>query len=210
MSDTERPAYLDPYRKAVERFGPGFKATLWGNERTQQLRFDVMIELCGFEECTILDAGCGQGDFAAHLIEREVAFARYVGIDAMTEMVERAIDRKLPRCEFRVADFVTHPEVMREAEADHICFSGTLNTMDDDTARELVKTAFDAAAQGVAFNFLSDLPHEKWAGQDLGPARRFDTLAWVEWSLELSKRVTFTQDYLDGHDATIMIRHDEG
>ena len=36
-----------------------------------------------------------------------------------------------------------------------------------------------------------------------------DTLAWLDWSLGLSSRVQFTQTYLDGHDATILIRHDE-
>jgi hypothetical protein len=60
----------------------------------------------------------------------------------------------------------------------------------------------------VVFNFLSDRVHPRWAEQDLGPARRFDTAAWLDWSLELSTCVSFTQDYLHGHDATILIRHE--
>ncbi len=62
MADDHEQPYLQPYRKAVEKFGPGFEATLWGTKEAQQLRFEVMIELAGFEECVILDAGCGQGD----------------------------------------------------------------------------------------------------------------------------------------------------
>ena len=42
-------------------------------------------------------------------------------------------------------------------------------------AREEV-AAFDAAAQGVVFNFLSDRPHPRWKEKDLRPARRFDTV----------------------------------
>ncbi|MCH7547329.1 MAG: class I SAM-dependent methyltransferase [Planctomycetes bacterium] len=209
MADDHKQPYLKPYQQAVEKFGPGFEATLWGTKEAQQLRFEVMIELAGFEECVILDAGCGQGDFGAYLLERKVLFSRYVGIDAMEAMIVKAIERGLPRCEFQVADFVTNPDVLNLVEADYICLSGSLNTMDDDTARKLIEAALEASAQGVIFNFLSDRPHPKWAEKNLGPARRFDTKAWLDWSLSQSSRVSFTQDYLDGHDATIMIRHDE-
>ncbi len=208
MSDPSDPAYLQPYRLAVDRFGAGFRATLWGSEEAQRLRFDIMIMLAEFEECTILDAGCGQGDFAARLLEREVPFAGYLGLDAMEPMVEAARERNLAGCEFHVTDFVTDPSVMKDAAPDFICLSGTLNTMDEDTARGLIDAAFDAAQQGVVFNFLSDRHHPRWNEQNLGPAHRFDTVAWIDWALTKTHRVSFTQDYLDGHDATIMMRHE--
>ena len=207
-ADPSDPAYLQPYRLAVERFGPGFQATLWGSEEAQQLRFDIMMMLAAFDECTILDAGCGTGDFAARLLEHEVSFARYIGMDALEPVIATAVQRGLPRCEFRVADFVSNPEVMREAEPDFVCLSGTLNTMDEATARGLISAAFDVAAQGVVFNFLSDRHHPKWNDRNLGPAHRFDTMAWLDWAFGKTCRVSFTQDYLDGHDATIMIRHE--
>ncbi|MCH7573300.1 MAG: methyltransferase domain-containing protein [Planctomycetes bacterium] len=209
MADDHKQPYLQPYRKAVEKFGPGFEATLWGTREAQQLRFEVMIELAGFEECVILDAGCGQGDFGAYLLERDIPFARYVGIDALEEIIQAAIERGLPRCEFQVADFVSSPDVLKLVEADFVCLSGSLNTMDDEMARQLIQAAFEASAQRVIFNFLYDRPHPKWADKDLGPSRRFDTKGWLDWALSKSSRVSFTQDYLDGHDATIMIRHDE-
>jgi len=201
--------YLDPYRDAVRLFGAGFEATLWGNEQAQRARFDVMIDLLGFEDCTILDAGCGRGDFAARLLERKVPFARYVGIDALPAMIDAAAVRRLERCEFLCADFVADPDVLARAGADFACISGALNTMSPELARTVVRAVFDAAAQAVVYNFLSDRPHPRWRDQDLGPAHRFDTLAWIDWSLRLSPSVSFTQEYLDGHDATIVIRHGE-
>ena len=89
-----------------------------------------------------------------------------------------------------------------------MCISGTLNTMDEQMARRLVGAAFDAAARAVVFNFLSSPDHPRFAGRDPAPARRFDPLRWLEFALGLSTRVTFTQVYLDGHDATILIEHD--
>jgi SAM-dependent methyltransferase len=200
--------YLKPYREAVKRHGAGFESTLWSSPEGQQIRFDVMIDLAGFADCTILDIGCGRGDFAQRLLDRSVPFQRFLGVDALPEVIEAARARELPRCEFRMADAVCDPTVLRILDADFICFSGSLNTMSETCAKHLVKAAFEAAAQGVVFNFLSDRPHERWADQPLSPARRFATVSWIDWALELTSRVTFTQDYLDGHDATIMLRHD--
>ncbi len=209
MGDRAEKAYLQPYRVALKRFGPGFKATLWNSPETQALRFDVMIDLAGLDGASVLDVGCGRGDFAAHLIDREVPFSAFVGVDALPEMVEAASGRALPRCRFLHADAVADPAVLTTGAPDFVCFSGTLNTMSDETARQLVCRAYEAAAQGVVFNFLSTRAHRRFADRDTTPARRFDPLKWLDFALGLSSRVAFTQAYLDGHDATILIAHDE-
>jgi SAM-dependent methyltransferase len=202
-------SYLRPYCEALERHGPGFEATLWASRDAQRLRFDVMIDLADFEDCTIVDAGCGTGDFAARLVERSVPFARYLGIDALAELIESARRRNLDpvggRVCFQVGDLLSHSGDLERYEADYFCFSGTLNTMDESVARQLVHAAFGAAARGVVFNFLSDRCDEQLLARDLWPARRFDTLAWLDWALALGPLVSFRQDYLEGHDATIVI-----
>jgi len=200
--------YLDPYRRAVEEHGAGFEATLWGTRRAQLMRFDVMSGLVDFDSRVIFDAGCGQGDLAAHLLEQRVDFTRYVGVDAMAEMIDAADKRNLDRSTFHAADILSDATVLTEAAPDVVCISGTMNTMDDETARRLVTTCFESVSEAVVFNFLSDRAHERWDGRDLTPARRFETTAWIDWALSLTSRVAFTQAYLDGHDATIAIWHD--
>jgi SAM-dependent methyltransferase len=207
MARKPQTDYLDPYREAVKHFGGGFEATLWRSEDAQRLRFDVMIDMVDMDGCTIADVGCGRGDFALRLVERAVDFKRFVGFDAMPAMIEAAQQRQIERCEFRAADPLAEPGHLAHARADWICFSGTLNTMDEKTARRFVASAFDAARRGVVFNFLSDRCARQWRRQRLGPARRFNTLKWVDWALARSTRVQFRQDYLDGHDATIALAH---
>ncbi len=209
MNDPAEKAYLQPYSEAVKQFGAGFEATLWNSRAAQTLRFDVMIDLSGLERARVLDIGCGPGDLAARLLERAVPIAGYVGIDAMPQMVEAAAQRDLPGCRFVVGDAVADPGLLATGEPDYVCISGTLNTMDDGTARTLVADAFAAARQGVVFNFLSTRHHPRFAGVDTGPARRRDPVRWLDFALGLSNRVVFTQAYLDGHDATILIRSDE-
>jgi SAM-dependent methyltransferase len=208
MNRPSAEEYLRPYRDAIKRHGPGFSAMLWGSREAQWRRFDVLVDLAGLQNCTIIDAGCGQGDFAEYLLMHEIEFRRYIGLDAIEQMIEAARQRQLPRCTFEVVDLVANTARLADFQADFVCISGTLNTMDEPAARRLVQASFDAAAQGVVFNFLSDRPHARWREEDLSPARRFSTVAWLDWSLSITSRVTFTQDYLDGHDATIMLRHD--
>lgn len=205
MTECPGEHYLKPYREAVRAHGPNFKATLWSSREAQQLRFDVLIDLVDMDDCVILDAGCATGDFAARLIEREVSFSRYVGIDAVAEIIEAARKRHLPRCEFRTADLVHDASMLAEVSPDHVCISGTLNTMDEDSARRLVESAFASARRGVAFNFLSNRADEPCMKRNIGPARRFDTIRWLDWSLHLTPLVVFRQDYLEGHDATILM-----
>jgi SAM-dependent methyltransferase len=208
MCERRSEEFLRPYREALAECGPGFGATLWGSPQTQRLRFDVMIDRADMRGCAIVDVGCGFGDFAARLVERAVPFTRYHGLDALRAMIEGARARGLARCTFEEADVLGEPEAIARAAPDWACLSGTLNTMEEEQARRIVRSAFDAARRGVVFNFLSTRSHARWSERDPAPARRFDPLRWIDWALCLSSRVTFTQDYLDGHDATIVIHRE--
>ncbi len=197
--------YLAPYREALAEHGPGFAATLWRSEDAQRVRFDALDALLPMRDRSVVDVGCGLGDLLVHLRERGHAPRAYVGLDAMPEMIGRARARGLRGASFAAADVLADDGALRSADADVACLSGTLNTMDDPTARRLIDVALAAVRIGVVFNFLSDRPHPRWHGGDLRPARRFDTADWVDWALSRSSRVRFDQSYLDGHDATIAI-----
>lgn len=211
VPDLPHPHYLLPYRKALAEHGPSFEATLWRSREAQRLRFDVLIDLIGEEGLrhgTLLDAGCGHGDLAARLVERGIAFERCVGVDGLDELIQAANARHLPHSVFFTGDFVTDPTVFSSHHPDYVLFCGSLNTIPDETARDVVRRAFESANHGVALNFLGDRHHRRWAGEDLSPARRFDTVAWVDFALSLSSRVVFDQEYLDGHDVSLLVRHD--
>lgn len=200
--------YLAPYREALATHGAGFAATLWRSEDAQRVRFDALEALLPLRDRRVIDIGCGQGDLLVHLRDRDRPPSAYVGLDAMPAMIEHARSRALPDARFEVADVLRDDAPLRAADAEVACLSGTLNTMDDATARRLVSIALANVRIGVVFNFLSDRPHPRWAGGDLAPARRFDTADWVDWALSRSSRVRFDQTYLDGHDATIAILRD--
>ncbi len=199
---------LKPYQEAIAEFGPGFEATLWSSPQAQIKRFDVMLEMVDLTDQRVVDAGCGIGDFAARLLHRDVQFRSYVGLDGLEGMVQKASERGLERCHFEVADFERHPDVFTKHQPDWTCFSGSLNTFTQRQLRLVVGAALDQSRCGVVFNVLSNRAHQRFPVK-VSPARRMNVVKLLDWTLGLSSRVQFRQDYLDGHDATFIIEKDD-
>lgn len=204
--DSTQDRYLDPYRRSAGRYGAAFEVTLWASPASQRLRFDVFTQMSFLAGKRVLDAGCSRGDFAAFLIERDIPFKRYIGIDALCDVVGFAAGRGLANCEFQCGDFVAQPALLGAARADVICISGTLNTMADAQVARVLDAAWDAAGETLLFNFLSDRCGREAPLQD-DYARRLDTIRLLDWALSKTWAVAFRQDYFRaGHDATIMMR----
>ncbi len=197
--------YLDAYRDAQDDFGNDFGVTLWANTKSQQRRFKVFTQMCYLPGKRILDAGCSRGDLADFLIKQGVAYESYVGIDGLSEVIDYANRRGLPRAEFHAGDFVADPKLLSFGNPQVITFSGTLNTMDDKTAMKLLGAAWDACSETLLFNFLS-IRATTDRREELGPARRLDPLKYLDWAMKRSPNVQYRQDYFKrGHDATIMM-----
>lgn len=209
QSGQPRDAYLEPYRQAVEHFGATFDATLWHNRDYQMVRFDVLRQMVDLNDLVLLDAGCGLGDLCEFLAERNVRLRRYVGVDGVAEIIAGAGARQLPRAEFHCRDFVADPAALAIGQPDVIYFSGSLNTVPEQQARAVLERAWTTARRGVVFNFLSNRASPAALSRDTGPARRFDTLDWIDWALRATPVMLFRQDYLGGHDATIAMMRPE-
>ena len=201
------PSYLKPYQDAVDTHGGTFEATLWCSKLGQNLRFNCFTDAIDFTGTSVLDVGCGIGDFATFLIDSTIAFRSYKGIDAMEAMVDSAKKKQLKHCEFIVGDVLANESLLQDT--DWSIFSGTLNAMTQENAMELIKKSFHSSAIGVAFNFLSNQCWRELESEDLSPASRFNTLDFLHFAFSLTPLVSFTQMYLRGHDATIILRKQE-
>ena len=203
----DAPRYLKPYVEAARRHGGAFETQLWRSRDAQRIRFDTIVAMVGSEawpKAKVLDLGCGRGDFAAHLAERGIRVGQGIGIEAVPELLQAAQARGLDGWSFAAGDFVADRTLFEVAEPDLCVFSGSLNTLSQRQARSVLERAVAASRLGVVFNFLSDR-NGRAAGEDLRPARRFDTLRMLRFAFKRSPRVAFRQDHLDGHDATIWI-----
>ncbi len=223
--------WLEPYKEAAAKGGSSFGTLLWRSEEFQRTRFRVLTEMIDLTGRVVIDCGCGRADFLTYLTERDIAYRAYVGIDALPVMVEhcqaRIRKQNLLRARAMLGDFAsgtdTFDRYIRDLGAgthaiggggEVFLFSGSLNTCEQPFALEILERAWRAIAPAphaerpgaaIAFNFLSGSCGKKWKAVGTGPANRFETGAMIAFALERTPKVLFRQDYLDGHDASIVM-----
>lgn len=205
------PAYLRPYLAAAAEHGGSFEAQLWRSREAQRRRFEVLLDMAGptrFQSARVVDLGCGTGDFAALLATREIEVAEGLGVEAVPELAATARRSAPPGWSVESYDFVAEPQRLEAFRPDVAVLSGSLNTLSERRAKRTIEAIFRRVEVGVAFNFLSDRHHRR-EPEDLAPARRFSTLGMLRFATELSPRVAFRQDHLDGHDAAVWIARPE-
>jgi SAM-dependent methyltransferase len=190
------PAYLEPYVRASRRFGAGFGSLLWASPKTQAARFRALLKCCSFDARSILDAGCGRGDFLDFLLTREIRPKRYIGVEAMEPLAAAAEKKRHSICSIARGDFVENPSLLDQS-ADVIVFCGSLNTLSVFDFHLILTSAWKMAGEYLVFNFLSSdelakAEHLTWHAKE--EVERF--------ARGMTDMVMVVDDYIDG-DCTI-------
>jgi hypothetical protein len=193
------PDYLQPYANAAATHGGGFGSLLWASTHTQRARFDAIRRASDLNGKTVLDAGCGRADLLDYLIGMGIRIEHYIGLEAIEELATAAERKAGEHCQIIRCDFNVETKRLFAA-TDWDVLSGSLNTLDTPNIYKTIRYAFDAAIEGVVFNFL-DSPFLA-AASYLTWHPHTEVLAFTK---TLSDDVTMLHDYLHG-DCTISIR----
>ena len=155
---------------------------------TQEARFRVLAAIGDLDGCSVLDVGCGFGDFYEYLRRRGIA-VDYTGVDLCPDLLEIA-RRRHPDARFVAADF---EEARIDGRFDWAFESGLFNykiSGHEGFVRNVVKKMFRAASQGIALDFLND--RGGFLSNGLYHPRPADIYALCS---KLSRRVTLRCDY---------------
>jgi SAM-dependent methyltransferase len=138
------------YRLALERYGHNAGGAHWESALTQRVRFDVLRRLLPADpaDLTLVDVGCGMGDFYTYLKSAGALPGRYLGIDVVAPMVELA--RARTRQEILLLDALQDDL----PEADYYVCSGAMNTFTRAETRQFIARCLAAAREGFLFNLL--------------------------------------------------------
>jgi 2-polyprenyl-3-methyl-5-hydroxy-6-metoxy-1,4-benzoquinol methylase len=151
------PPYVHVYKHNLEQGDDIWMAQNWRLTKEQRSRFDVIAQMIDFNNKSVLDVGCGVGDFAEYLRLRGVAPARYRGIDVLPEFVAEAKNRHISDwAEFAVGDALADPGSLGdESEWDYVVMSGTLSTHPPEQAKQMLTNSWNVVREGMIFNFLT-------------------------------------------------------
>ena len=143
------------YEDKVRRFGYDHRGLGFRSRSSQEKRFGALASLGDFHGRTLLDVGCGFGDFLDYLRAQGIE-PRYTGIDICAPMIQRCRERFTDEAAtFEVADVL---EYAPARQYDYVVASGIFG-LETPVTRERIEPTLRRmtswARLGCAANFLS-------------------------------------------------------
>ena len=190
------------YTERVERYGADVKSVNWGSRESQRARFAVFADLLPLDGCSVLDVGCGAGDFLQWL-EQSGIDVRYTGLDITPAMIDVCGER-FPSATF-LAGSLTDPPADLAPAYDIVVASGIFTYRPTDPLEyvfETVSRMFERSTVGAAFNALS-----AWTPVPDPEDTVIDPAEALAFCTTLTPWVALRHDYMP-HDFTIALRHE--
>lgn len=181
---------VDYFTTLVDRHGIDVRSLDWGSKESQARRFKVLSEVAPTRGRSVLDIGCGLGDFYEYL-KASGGDVRYTGVDLTPRMIEVARGR-FPEAQFATGN-VLAPDGPPLEPHDLVVASGIFFCRLSEPVefvQTMVRRMFDLATVAVAFNSLS-----AWSGQVDADEFYADPLATLEFCRSLTPRVALRHDY---------------
>ena len=175
------------YTDLVAQHGVHPHSLNWGSAESQRLRFEVLGEAGLRAGQSVLDVGCGLGDFYGWIRERGLE-VDYRGVDLTPRMIEVARSR-FPEGHFDVLN-VLEAEV---APADFVVASGIFYLRQHEPIvfmQQVLTRLFALCRRTVAFNTLS-----AWSPDADANEFYADPLRTLEFCRSLTPWVALRHDY---------------
>ncbi len=191
----------DHYAMLAERYGDAPEANSW-DRMAQVFRWKELLKLSNFVESvqqgdSLLDFGCGTGDFYGYLMESipEGNNLTYMGVDVVSSMIEIAKSKYPMRADkFRVLN-VLQEDLPRNFP--YIFANGIFNIHLMEEKDEfpymcnLLKQVWPYAERGICFNFIST--YVNWRDETMA---YYDPMRVLEFCVtELSRKVHMAHHY---------------
>ena len=152
--EIDKKINLNHFSAKIAEHGQDVKALSWGSIYSQQIRFRILSEIGDLNNRSLLDLGCGFGDFYLFLKEQNTHPRKYVGIDINPQMI--AVARlRAPEVTFEIKDILG--DEMNE-KYDYVIASGIfgLETPNWQAVTEnIISKMYQLSEIGIGVNFLS-------------------------------------------------------
>jgi len=136
------------YLSSIKKYGINAQGVHWISKESQELRFDIILDMLPTKINTLVDAGCGFGDFYQYLQHKNIQCKKYTGIDSLHKMC--SIASKNTQQEIILADIIKDPLPFAEY---YIC-SGAMNILNSFETHLFIKNCLQSSQKAFIFNIL--------------------------------------------------------
>lgn len=139
------------YEKSVHEYGISAQGVHWNSIFTQYKRFEILSQFIieDIAHSSIIDAGCGMGEYYNYLMTENLNPKSYLGIDCEESMINIS-KKRYPKAHFKVKNVLTDPLIL----ADYYVCSGAMNILAKEEFFLFIKNCYDHCNKGFVFNFL--------------------------------------------------------
>ena len=150
------------YSDRYDELGYDVKTLGWGSREQQYQRFNDILDIgLLLNNKTLLDIGCGFGDFYTCLKRKSINFDHYTGVDINPDLINEAksINKFEKDCNFRVYNILDFKNLQ---SVDVAFLIGVLNLNlknkadNYDYSFKIIKNAFDLVTESLVINLLDD------------------------------------------------------
>lgn len=138
------------YSSAIKIHGVTAKGVNWASKENQLLRFKMILDFLpeDLTELTIVDAGCGFGDFYNYLLKKKRVPKEYIGIDSFLDMQSIASNA--------TGQEIIHADICKDKlpTADYYICSGALNVLTPFESHQFIQNCYRSSRLGFIFNAL--------------------------------------------------------
>lgn len=140
------------YNDAIKKFGVSAQGVHWNSKYSQYKRFEIITScMKDLNQSTLVDAGCGFGEYYAYLTLQKQLPKEYIGVDCEINMIRIAQDR-FAFLEFYVKNILKDTLI----RSDYYVCSGAMNLLSKKEFFLFIDNAWAHSKKGFIFNFLKD------------------------------------------------------
>jgi SAM-dependent methyltransferase len=188
MNPKEKKDTISRYSERLKKYGDSPQTLGWTKNK-EAIRYKILSQIGQLENCSILDVGCGFGDFLKYLKRKDIP-VKYTGIDLNPELIAIA-NKHHPEAIFHVMDF---EDAIFDQKFDWIVSSGIFNYKLEDNYQfitNVLKKMSELCLKGFAVDFLNSYV-------DFREPNLFYTEPEIVFKIckKLSRRVLLRADYM--------------
>ena len=179
------------YKKVFDKYGVSARGVHWKSQETQYKRFEVLTSFIKepISQVSIVDAGCGFGEYFNYLNLQNLHPKEYLGLDCEEHMVTICKERFDSKPSFLQRDIIKTSLPLKDY---YIC-SGALNTLCLQDLKSFINNCYYASNKAFIFNYLNN---ESFVG--------ISKAQLINICMELSSKIDFKDGYLH-NDYTICL-----
>jgi SAM-dependent methyltransferase len=192
---------ISRYSERYKKLGYDVRTLGWGTKEQQLSRFEQVIK-DGFDlqNKHVLDVGCGFGDLANFLLQKNITFKHYTGWDLNPDLINeaRSIWKDVPNVSFDIRNIASLEE-NEPFEVDIAIMLGVLNLNfkeeinNYDYSKKLMNGVFGIVKDCLVVDFLSAKHNPDYPKEDF--VFYHDPSEMLEFAFSLSQNVILKHNY---------------